>query len=119
LNPARRAFLVAAALAGFAWRGVGETTQPTQRTQRTWVIDNELPQGGMLLRRAPFRHAQVAVLEGDAGWLWFGRLASLDRIAGVTRAADAFVLTQLGASAGMRATQRRLDGHAMLWTLER
>lgn len=115
MSMTRRAFLIATGASGFVRLAFGGTAKATA----TWVIDEELPQSGELILRARLSGAHIASLSGDAGWLWFERLSSAQRIGGLTRCADAFVLTQLGAGIGMRATQRKLDGHAVLWTLER
>ncbi|SAL65987.1 hypothetical protein AWB71_03902 [Caballeronia peredens] len=120
MNLSRRAFLIATGASGLSWPAFGAAFQ----TPRTWVIDEDLPQSRVLISRVSLTNARVVSLSGDAGWLWFERLsfeaASASRgLSGVTRGADAFVLTQLGAGIGLRATQRRLDAHTVLWTLER
>jgi hypothetical protein len=119
MSTSRRAFLIATCASGLVCTGFGGAAAPT----RTWVIDEELPQSGVLIRRARLSGSRIASLPGDAGWLWFERLSleamSSRGVGGLTRCADAFVLTQLAAGIGMRATRRMLDEHAVLWTLER
>ena len=115
MSMTRRAFLIATGASGLVRPAFGGLATSTA----TWVIDEALSQSVELIRRVRMSGAQIASLSGDAGWLWFERLSSAPRIGGLTRCADAFVLTQLGAGIGMRATQRTLDGHAVLWTLER
>lgn len=111
----RRAFLIAMGVV--PWMPFGGATRPSART---WVVDVDLPQSGIIVRRARLTGAQIASLSGDAGWLWIERLSSSHAIGGITRYADAFVLSQLGAGVGMRATHHRTFGDgAVLWTLER
>jgi hypothetical protein len=69
------------------------------------------------------RDARIAPLTGDAGWLWHERLRheaarSSLAIGGLTRPADAFVLTRFAADLGMRAVQRTLDRNAVAWKLQ-
>ncbi|BAN25658.1 hypothetical protein [Caballeronia insecticola] len=120
MNLSRRAFLIATGAAGLSRPAFGKAALP----QRTWVIDENLPQSRVLIARARFADARIVSLSGDAGWLWFERLSfeaiSMSQgLSGLTCSADAFVLTQLAAGIGMRATQHRLDAYAVLWTLER
>jgi hypothetical protein len=115
MSMTRRTFLLATGVSMLPWTASGGMAAPNA----TWVIDEALPQSPALIRRARLTGARIASLSGDAGWLWFERLSSLQAIGGLTRCADAFVLTQLGTETGMRATRRTLDGHALLWTLER
>ncbi|MFM0324667.1 hypothetical protein [Caballeronia glebae] len=117
MNTTRRAFLIAAGVAGMPWRSLG-VAMPV--STRIWVVDEDLPQSRVLVRRARLTGAGIASLSGDAGWLWIERLSSLHAIGGITRFADAFVLSQLGADIGMRATHHRaFENGAVLWTLER
>jgi hypothetical protein len=113
MNPSRRAFMIAAG-ASFAlpadWRFLSNRS-------RIFVIDPAL--------RAPMTfdpHARITLLEGDAGWLWHAHLCADvahagQAITGLTRPADAFVLTRLASGIGMQTVQHTLDAHAMLWTL--
>ncbi|SPB12848.1 hypothetical protein NOV72_00152 [Caballeronia novacaledonica] len=115
MNATRRAFLIAAGASGLPWISLAGASQASTRI---WVIDDGLPQSRVLVRSIKGR---VESLSGDAGWLWIERLSKATMpIGGLTRFADAFVLSQLGADIGMRATHHRAfaDG-AVLWTLER
>ncbi|BAO88491.1 hypothetical protein [Caballeronia cordobensis] len=115
MNVTRRAFLLAT---GSIWIPcVAAVETPSART---WVIDEDLPQSRVLVRRMNEHGARVVSLSGDAGWLWFERLSNEAAIGGLTRFSDAFVLAQLGAGNGMRALHHRewKEG-ALLWTFER
>ena len=119
MSMTRRAFLIATGVSGIAWSASGGAAP----LPRTWVIDENLTQSRVLIRRVQSTGARIAFLSGDAGWLWFGRLsseamASAQGFSGLTRSADAFVLTQLGAEIGLRATQRTLGDGAVFWTLD-
>lgn len=117
MSATRREFLIAMGAAGLPWKASGDVV-PT--STRIWVVDQDLPQSAAVLRR----HVRIAALSGDAGWLWIERLskeaaARPDGIGGITRFADAFVLTQFGSEIGMRARHHRAwDDGALLWTLE-
>ncbi|WP_250515360.1 hypothetical protein [Caballeronia sp. INDeC2] len=122
MNPARRAFLIAAGASGLPWISFG---REKTAAARIWVVDEDLPHSRLIVRRARLTSGRVESLAGDAGWLWIERLSkdamsSPHAIGGLTRFADAFVLSQLGAGIGMRATHHRaFDDGAVLWTLER
>ena len=101
---------------------VAVSTRPAEI--RTLVIDRNLLESRAFVRHAQMQTngAHIEPLFGDAGWLWFERLScdalrSSYAISGLTRFADAFVLTQLGAGIGMCATRRMLDEDAVLWTM--
>jgi hypothetical protein len=121
MSTTRRAFLISAGASGLPWISVGVAARASTRI---WVIDEALPQSRVMLRRARLTSARVESLSGDAGWLWIERLSkeamsSSHAIGGLTRFADAFVLSQLGAGIGMRATHHRaFVDDAVLWTLE-
>ncbi|SAK61896.1 hypothetical protein AWB76_03136 [Caballeronia temeraria] len=115
MTTTRRTFLIATG--SLPWMPFGGAMRPSTRT---WVVDEGLPQSRVLVRRAHLTGARIASLSGDAGWLWIERLSSSQAIGGITRFADAFVLSQLGADNGMRATRHRaFDNGAVLWTIER
>ncbi|WP_321801764.1 hypothetical protein [Caballeronia sp. J97] len=117
MSTTRRAFLIATGVSGLPWIPFGCTMRASTRV---WVVDEALPQSGVVVHRARMTGARVASLSGDAGGLWIERLSSSPSIAGITRFADAFVLSQLGAETGMRATRHRAFANgAVLWTLER
>ncbi|KXV04024.1 hypothetical protein CR51_15040 [Caballeronia megalochromosomata] len=122
MSTTRRAFLIATGASGLLWTSFGLAAQASTRT---WIVDEALPQSRVLVRQARMTGARLASLSGDAGWLWFERLSeeamsTSHAIGGLTRFADAFVLAQLGAGIGMRATHHRaFDDGAVLWTLER
>ena len=117
MSTTRRAFLIATGATGLLRAAFGDAAQSSTRT---WVIDRELPQSRVVVRHAALTGARIASLTGDAGWLWIERLSSSQAISGLTRFADAFVLMQLGAEIGMRATRHRgWEEGAVLWTLER
>jgi hypothetical protein len=117
MSTTRREFLIAMGAAGWPWNASGVVMRASTRI---WVVDRDLPQSRLVLRR----DARFAALSGDAGWLWIERLskeavARSDGIGGITRFADAFVFAQLGAEIGMRAQHHRAwDDGALLWTLE-
>ena len=122
MTTTRRAFLVAAGTSGLPWIAFGGATRTSARI---WVVDEALPQSRVLVRRARLTNGRVQSLSGDAGWLWIERLSeeaisSPHPIGGLTRFADAFVLSRLSAGIGMRTTHHRaFDDGAVLWTLER
>ncbi len=62
---------------------------------------------------------RITRLNGDAVWLWHDHLQHEALIHGVTRPADAFVLTRLASDIGMRVTQRPIDTEAVIWSVER
>lgn len=126
MSTTRRAFLIATGASAFVSISFGGAMETSART---WVIDEDLPQSLVFVRRARMTGARIASLSGDAGWLWIERLSqeamtSSRAIGGLTRFADAFVLTRLAASAGMRATRHRAwdvsesEEGAVLWTVE-
>ena len=126
MSTTRRAFLIATGACGMLWPmlDVAVSTHPPE--MRTLVIDRNLPESRAWVRHAQMQlnGARIEPLFGDAGWLWFERLSCdalrpLHGIGGLTRFADAFVLTQLGAGIGMCATRRMLDEDAVLWTMTR
>jgi hypothetical protein len=105
----RRAFLIAAGAScafGFDLRAA---------RSRLFVIDTELSDR---LRLDP--RTRVTPLTGDAGWLWHEHLIheAAHGLSGLTRPADAFILTRLAADLGLPATQRMIDADAVVWTLE-
>lgn len=124
MSTTRRAFLIATGAGGLLWPMLDVAVGTHAPELRTLVIDRNL-----LESRASLRHAQLQLngariepLFGDAGWLWFERLSGdalrpSHTIGGLTRFADAFVLTQLGAGIGMCATRRMLGEDAVLWTM--
>jgi hypothetical protein len=114
MNLTRRAFLIASGSMLF-WPNAASSA-----STRTWVIDSDLPQSRVFLQRLHATGARIASLSGDAGWLWIERLSNEAAIGGLTRFSDAFVLAQLGADIGMRATRHRAwNERAVLWTLAR
>ncbi|SAK64346.1 hypothetical protein AWB79_03106 [Caballeronia hypogeia] len=118
MTTTRRAFLIATGASGLLLSAFAGATTLRAGSPRIWVIDEDLPGSAALVQRALVHGARIEPLCGDAGWLWFERLSRARAIAGVTRGADAFVLTQLGAQNGMRVTQRMWLGGAVRWMLE-
>ena len=119
MSMTRRAFLIATGVSCVAWSAFGGAAP----LPRTWVIDESLAQSRTLIRRVRWTGARIASLSGDAGWLWFERLSSeamssAQGFSGLTRSAEAFVLAQLGAEIGLRATQCTLGNGAVFWMLD-
>jgi hypothetical protein len=62
---------------------------------------------------------RITPLIGDAVWLWQDHLQRESLIHGLTRPADAFVLTRLASDNGMHVTHQPIDAEAVLWSIER
>jgi hypothetical protein len=117
---------VAAASAWALWpeRACVSTATNEGRTRHpslTIVFDEHLPDSRAFALRARAFRARIVPLSSetkrDIGALWFETLlpeaVSADSaIAGLTRHADAFVLTRFALAAGMRLTQRTIEGRA-------
>jgi hypothetical protein len=77
----------------------------------TIVFDEQLPDSRAFATRARMLGARIVPMRSDVGALWFETLmpaieASAGAIAGLTRHADAFLLTRFAMAAGMRLGQR-------------
>ncbi|SAK88144.1 hypothetical protein AWB77_04753 [Caballeronia fortuita] len=115
MTTTRRAFLIATA--SLPWMPFGGAMGASAHA---WIVDADLPQSRVIVRHARSAGARITALSGDAGWLWIERLSPEPAIAGITRFADAFVLSQLGAEIGLRAAHHRsFDNGAVLWSLKR
>jgi hypothetical protein len=139
MKPGRREFMAAASLAA----ACGRMSLPAQATVQSALLSNERgasPHALTILfdedladsRTFAFRSramgARIVPLGEDIGALWFQSLMPLasspgTTIAGLTRHADAFLLTRFAQGAGMRTTQRTAGAHAgpdtlVMWKLE-
>jgi hypothetical protein len=136
MKTGRRDFLAAASLAAASarvlWpvRAMAQSGEPAARANSlTIVFDERLADSRAFAFRSRTMGARVVPLRDDIGVLWFQRLMPLaaspcNTIAGLTRHADAFLLTCFAQSSGMRATQRTAGAHAradtlVMWRLDR
>jgi hypothetical protein len=113
MQRSRRTFLLAA---GVSWMLPG-LPLANESAARIIVLDKAFAQ------YAPWHaNARISLLDGDAGWLWHDHLMHeaikpAQSIIGLTRYADAFVLTQLATHAGFVTTQNTFDRQAVAWSI--
>jgi hypothetical protein len=136
MKTARRDFLAAASLAAASarvlWpaRAMAQSGEPAARANSLIIVfDERLADSRAFAFRSRTMGARVVPLRDDIGVLWFQRLMPLaalpgNTIAGLTRHADAFLLTCFAQSSGMRATQRTAAAYAgadtlVMWRLDR
>jgi hypothetical protein len=124
MRTSRRDFLavasVATASAWALWPGramapAGEAL--AQGHSLTVVVDERLPDSRAFAMRARVLGARIVPMRSDIGALWFETLmptvgSTGGAIAGLTRHADAFLLTRFATSAGMRLAQQAVEGRA-------
>jgi hypothetical protein len=140
MKPGRREFIAVASLAA----ACGRMSLPARATVQSATLSNE--RGGLAhaltiifdedladSRTFAFRSrtmgARIVPLGNDIGALWFESLMPLasspgNTIAGLTKHADAFLLTRFAQCAGMWVTQGTTDAHAgpdtlVMWRLDR
>ncbi|KND60804.1 hypothetical protein BVER_01021c [Candidatus Burkholderia verschuerenii] len=111
----RRTFLLAA---GVSWMLPG-LPFASAAASKIVVLDAAFREHAALLA-----NTRITLLDGDAGWLWHEHLIHeamqpMPSIIGLTRYADAFVLTQFAAQLGLRTTQRTLDAQRVTWRIDR
>jgi hypothetical protein len=123
MKTSRRDFLaVASVAAASAWalwpeREMAPSGSASTRGHAlTIVFDEQLPDSRAFAMRAHVLGARIVPMRHDIGALWFETLmpalGSTGAIAGLTRHADAFLLTRLAIGAGMRLDQRAVEGRA-------
>jgi len=91
------------------------------------VFDERVADSCAFAFRSRARGARIVPLGNDIGMLWFQHLMPLasspgNVIAGLTRHADAFLLTHFAQGTGLRTTQRTAEAHAgpdtlVMWRL--
>ena len=123
MSRTRRDFLVVASLAVV---GV-QTLRPVKACELaaprlTVLFDEHLADSRAFALRACMTGAPRVALSGDIGEMWFELLkpasgAAQTAFAGLTRHADAFVLSRLAQGAGMQMTQRTA-GPLIMWRLD-
>jgi hypothetical protein len=122
MKTSRRDFLaVASVAAASAWalrpeREMAPSGASARGHALTIVFDEQLPDSRAFAMRARVLGARIVPMRHDIGALWFETLmpalGSTGAIAGLTRHADAFLLTRLAIGAGMRLDQRAVEGRA-------
>ncbi|WP_250467882.1 hypothetical protein [Caballeronia sp. GAFFF2] len=125
MRRARREFLTGASLAAaYAWaiESIGDTK--AARMRLLVVCDERCSDSRAFAHRASLNGARVVAWRNDAGLLWHERLlpdASLGvPLAGLTTYADAFVLSRLAWTCGLRMTKLACNAEALVaWRMER
>jgi hypothetical protein len=124
MRTSRRDFLAVASVAtASAWalrpeRAMAPAGEAVaQGHSLTVVFDEQLPDSRAFAMRARVLGARIVPMRSDIGALWFEMLMPEVRstggaIAGLTRHADAFLLTRFAMGAGMRLGQRAVEGRA-------
>jgi len=139
MKPGRREFIAAASLAA----ACGRMSLPARATVQsatlsnergalahalTIIFDEDLADSRAFAFRSRTMGARIVPLGNDIGALWFQSLMPLasslgTTITGLTRHADAFLLTRFAQGTGMRVTQRTASAHAgpdtlVMWRID-